>query len=252
MKLTKPLIVFDLETTHKETSKARIVEIACIKLFPDGTREEKEYKVNPTIPIPPEATAIHGITDNDVSKSPNFKELSKSMFDYFDGCDIGGFNSDNYDVPVMIEEFKRCGIDFPDPDTSFVDVIKLERLYNGHNLSDTYERHSGNKLDGAHGAMADTAATMFILNSILEKHHDQDISPAEIDDMLQGENKRVDIAGKLRMNEEGNLYWTFGKNKDQEILSDIGFFNWVLNNDFPTNTKEIMRAYQKKKYARNS
>lgn len=242
LKLERPIVVFDLETTGVDTNTARIVEIAVIKVFPDGSKEEKSYRINPTIPIPPGATEVHGITDDDVKDCPTFASFSKGMFDYFSGCDIGGYNSDSYDVPLLCQEFARCGILFPEEGTCFVDVLKMERHVNAHNLGATYKRYSGEELDGAHGALADTRATVFILEKQLEKNFEEPQTPEQIDILLQGETPRVDIAGKLTKSVDGTIVWAFGKCKGSPVLSDSGFLQWALRlPDFPQETKKILR-----------
>jgi len=248
LKLERPIVVFDLETTGVDTNTARIVEIAVIKILPDRTREEKSYRINPTIPIPAEASEVHGITDDDVKECPTFAEYSKGMFDYFTGCDIAGYNSDNYDVPLLSQEFARCNMIFPEEGTAFVDVLKMERHVNAHNLGATYKRYSGEELDGAHGALADTRATAFILEKQLERNFEEEQSPQQLDILLQGDTPRVDIAGKLTRDTDGTVVWAFGKCKGKPVLSDQGFLGWALRlPDFPAESKKILRSLQEQK-----
>lgn len=163
------------------------------------------------------------------------------MFDYFCGCDIAGYNSDSYDVPLLSQEFYRCNILFPEEGTSFVDVLKLERHVNAHNLGATYKRYSGEELDGAHGALADTRATAFILEKQLERNFEEVPTPEELDILLQGDCPRVDVAGKLTKDPDGTIVWAFGKCKGKPVLSDNGFLQWALRlPDFPKQTKRIL------------
>lgn len=243
MKISKPIIIFDLETTGKDPNTARIVELGCIKIDLDGNQTEKRYLVNPLIPIPPEATAIHGITDTMVAGAPKFIALSKGMLSFFAGCDIGGYNSNEYDIPLLSEEFGRCGLEFPEPGTNFVDVYKLAKHVTPMDLASVYKRYTGEELEGAHGAIADVLATTKVLFKILELHFDKDTSPADIDKLLQGDKIRVDIGGKLSYNEAAQVVWAIGKAEvlGKPVLDDMGFFNWVLAKDFPEDTKRILR-----------
>lgn len=241
MKLVKPLIIFDLETTGVDTSNDRVVQIGAIKMFPDGSTEEKNLNVNPEIPIPTEASDVHGITDDMVQAAPKFKQISKALKAWFEGCDIGGFNSDNFDVQLLSTEMERAGILFIDWDCSFVDVSKIYRYLFPRTLSDVYARLTGESLDDAHDAMADVRATKKILEILTEKNMPEDITSAEIDDLLQGDKKRVDLAGKMYKDANGDIRWNFSKNMNQLITSDYGFAEWVLKNDFPIETKKIVR-----------
>ena len=147
----RPIIFFDLETTGVSTSHDRIIQIGAIKVLPDGTEEVKNVLINPTIPIPAGASAIHGVYDKDVAKSPTFHQISKSFAGWLSGSDLAGYNSDNFDVPMLMAEFDRVGISFPEPETKLVDVYKIERMVNGHTLGDTYKRYMGEELDGVNG-----------------------------------------------------------------------------------------------------
>lgn len=241
MKLVKPLIIFDLETTGVDTSKDRIVQIGAIKIFPDGSTEEKNLLINPEIPIPAEAAEVHGISDELVQNSPKFKQISKALKSWFEGCDIGGFNSDNFDVQLLSAEMERVGILFIDWDCNFVDVSKIYRHLYPRTLSAVYERLTGESLDDAHDAMADVRATKKILEVLCERSMPEDITSAEIDDLLQGDKKRVDLAGKMYKDVNGDIRWNFSKNMNQLVTSDYGFAEWVLKNDFPLETKKIIR-----------
>lgn len=241
MKLVKPLIIFDLETTGVDTSKDRIVQIAAIKMFPDGSTEEKNLLINPEMPIPAEAMEVHGVTDDMVKDSPKFKQISKALKSWFEGCDIGGFNSDNYDVQLLSIEMERAGILFIDWDCNFVDVSKIYRHLYPRTLSAVYERLTGQSHDNAHDAMADVRATKKILEVLCQNNMPEDITSAEIDDLLQGDKKRVDLAGKMYKDANGDIRWNFSKNMNQLVTSDYGFAEWVLKNDFPLETKKIIR-----------
>ena len=142
MILTRPLVIFDLETTGLSINTDKIIQIGALKLNLDGTSEKKNILINPGIPIPSNATEIHGITNEMVAGSPTFSQISKSLKEFFKGCDIGGYNSDVFDIPLLIMEFHRCGIEFPDWILNFVDSLKIEKLINSHRLEHTYTRYT--------------------------------------------------------------------------------------------------------------
>jgi DNA polymerase-3 subunit epsilon len=235
MKLNRPIVFFDLETTGVEISTARIVQIACIKINMDGSTEEKMMLINPNIPIPQEASEVHGITNEMVKDAPFFSQIAKGLYSFFKGCDIAGYNSDSYDVPLLCEEFNRLSIIFLDWDYNLVDVLKYERLLRPNKLEDVYKRYTGKELEGSHDALNDTRATLEILFHQIGKN--EEISPADIDEFCQGSKKRFDIAGKTFINEDGVVFWSFGKNMNKPVLEDKGYLEWVLKNDFPSETK---------------
>lgn len=241
MKLTRPLIIFDLETTGKNTNTDRIVQIGAIKIQADSSVEEKVVLVNPMMSIPKEATEIHGISDEDVASAPEFRRIAKSFHIWLSGSDIGGYNSDNYDVPLLMQEFSRAGIVYDVKDVCFIDVLKIERVVNSHRLEETYKRYTGKSLDEAHDALADARATLDVLQHQFEQN--KDVLPegiGELDVFCQGDQKRVDIAGKL-YEKDGEVYWSFGKHQHQFVKETLDYARWVINADFPENTKGVLR-----------
>ena len=241
----KPIIFFDLETTGVSITKDRIVQIGAVKVFPDGKEEEKNVVINPTIPIPPGATAIHGISNEEVKDKPKFKQIAKSFHAWLSGCDLAGYNSDNFDIPMLIEEFSRVGMPFPEPETHFIDVLKIERKINGHTLGATYQRYTGEELEGAHDALIDIYATIKIFHKQLELNPLLPSDAAEVEAFCQGDQKRVDFAGKL-YEKEGQVYWRFGKHKNQLVSTTASYNNWVLGGDFPEETKKHIRKIMAK------
>jgi DNA polymerase-3 subunit epsilon len=236
MKIIKPIIFFDLETTGLEISSARIVQIACIKINLDGSKEEKNILIKPLIPIPIEASNVHGITDEKVENAPYFSQIAKSLAEYFYGCDVAGYNSDRYDFPLLIEEFQRCNIEFPTWELNLVDVLKYERLLNPNTLSVVYEKYTGKKLEGSHDALNDVRATLEVLLHQLELN--QEVStPEEIDLLCQSDKKRFDFSNKTYLNNDGIVCWSFGKNINNPVVEDMGYLQWVLKNDFPNELK---------------
>ena len=245
MNITRPIVFFDLETTGLDLSTDRAVSIATLKIDLEGKTEEKKILINPEMDIPKEASDIHGITNEMVADAPTFKQISKSLFSYFENCDIAGFNSDYYDVPLLMKEFSRCGIDFPTWELNLVDVLKFERMLNSNKLSEVYLRYTGKELEGAHDALNDIRATFEILMCQLEKHGKNDLTPQEIDLMCQGERKRFDLSGKTYLNANGEVCWSIGKNANNPVTKDTAYLNWVLNSDFPEETKAKLRTLLK-------
>jgi DNA polymerase-3 subunit epsilon len=243
MILKRPIIFFDLETTGVDVSTDRIVEIACIKIDVDGTKTEKHSLINPTIPIPKEASDIHGITDDKVQDKPKFIELSKSLYAFFYGCDIAGFNSDNFDIPLLVQEFSRCNIVFGDWELNTVDVYRIEKLLRPSKLSDVYKRYTGKELEDAHTALADVNATLEIL--FHQYDGKEEITPEQMEDFYRLK-KRYDLCNKLYLDENGNVCWTFGKNLNKPIQNDMKYVDWVLQqNTFSNETKAKINEYLK-------
>lgn len=241
MKITRPWTTFDCETTGVSTTEDRVIQIAAIKKFPDGTREEKKYLINPEIPIDPKATEVHGITDEMVKNAPTFKQLSVSMGKWFYGSDISGFNSDSFDCNIMISEMERCGLTFLDWDCYLVDVMKLYRHFYPNTQEAIYERFFGEKLEGAHDALNDCRASDRILEKIINDNFETVPTPKDLDLLLQGDRLRVDYAGKLYKDSEGVVRYNFGKDKDKSVKEEQGFARWMLNNDFPKDTKDKLK-----------
>lgn len=247
MKITRPIITFDTESTGVDTDKDRVVQIAAIKRFPDGKIEEKNYLINPTIPIPIEASEVHGIYDKDVEGKPEFKQMASAMKNWFFNCDIAGFNTDSFDCNIMLAEMDRAGLSFLDWDCNFVDVMKLYRHFYPNTQEAIYERFFGEKLENAHNALVDCAASNRILEKILKDNFETEQTPKEIDLFLQADKFRVDMAGKMYKDTEGVVRWNFSKNKDLPVLQDSGFIQWFLKTEFPKESKDKLIALQNKK-----
>ncbi len=242
LKLIRPLITCDVETTGTDAENDRIVQIAATKRHLDGTIEKKNIFVNPTIPIPAAATEVHGISDEMVKYAPTFKQIAVNLQAWFRGSDIGGFNSDRFDIPLISAEFNRLGIVFIDWDCSFLDTMKAYRHFYPNTLVAIYQRLFGEDFDGAHDALNDVLATDRVLEKVIELNFPEDVTVAELDDLLQGDRKRFDIAGKIYIDSEGVHRWAFGKYIDKPITIDMGFTQWVLSKDFPADTKSKLRV----------
>jgi DNA polymerase-3 subunit epsilon len=241
LNLIRPLVFFDLETTGVSITQDRIVQIGAVKLNPDGTQEEKNVLVNPTIPIPEEASEVHGIKDEDVKNAPVFKQIAKSLFDWLYNCDIAGYNSNSYDIPLLAEEFGRLNIDWPMSDTKCLDMLKIERLLNPNTLEAAYKRYTGLELEGAHDALADVKGTIAVLEGQL-KSSDIENDIAKIEEFQRDGQELVDMAGKLAKNEKGEIIYAIGKDAGLVVKDNPGFGQWMLGKDFPRDTKRILRG----------
>jgi DNA polymerase-3 subunit epsilon len=241
MILKRPIVFFDLETTGLDVSTARIVEIACIKIDLEGNQIEKHSLINPTIAIPKEASDIHGITDDKVQGKPKFIELSKSLYNFFKDCDVAGFNSDNFDIPILVEEFSRCNIVFGDWEMNTVDVYRIEKLLRPSKLSDVYKRYTGKTLEDAHSAIADVSATLEIL--FHQYDGKEEITPEEMENFYRLK-KRYDLSNKMYLNDNDKVCWNFGKNINKPIEDDMNYVDWVLKqNTFSQETKRKINDY---------
>ena len=241
LKLKNPLVFFDLETTGINITKDRIVEISYLKVMPDGKEECKTRRVNPQMPIPEQATAIHGITDDDVKDCPTFKELAKSLATQIEGCDLAGFNSNRFDIPMLAEELLRAGVDIDLTKRKFIDVQTIFHKMEQRNLAAAYKFYCGKDLIDAHSAESDTRATYEVLKSQLDKYSDLE-NDVDALSKFSSFNNNVDFAGRMVYNENGDEVINFGKYKGQlvkEVLvRDFGYYGWIMNGDFPLNTKQ--------------
>jgi len=245
LKLHKPICFFDLETTGIQVSKDRIVEISILKVFPNGNKESKTWLVNPEMKIPAETTAIHGISDEKVANEPTFKELAPIVYQMIKDCDLAGFNSDRFDIPLLAEEMLRAEIDFDMKNTVTVDVQTIFHKKEQRTLSAGYKFYCGKELDGAHSAAIDTNATYEILLAQLERYPDLDNTIKELSE-FSTRKKSVDFAGFIIFNKEDQEVFSFGKHKgrlvEDVLQTEPGYYNWIQNADFPLYTKKVLTA----------
>jgi DNA polymerase-3 subunit epsilon len=240
LKLTRPIVFFDLETTGTNITHDRIVEISLIKVMPDGTEVEKTRRLNPEMPIPAEATAIHHITDEDVASEPTFRQIANSLAQMLKGCDIAGFNSNRFDIPLLDQEFQRAGVAFDLSNARFIDVQTIYHKKEPRTLVAAYRYYCDKDLEAAHSANADTRATLEVLKAQLERYDDL---PDTVDALSEfaSANRNVDLAGRLIYDEQHREVINFGKYKGklaEEVLrKDLGYYGWIMNGDFPQNTK---------------
>lgn len=254
LNLTKPLIFFDLETTGTNIVRDRIVELSYIKVYPDGTEEEKSRRINPGIPIPAQATAVHHITDEDVKDEPTFRQIAKSLYEIFEGCDIAGYNSNKFDVPLLMEEFGRCGINFDVAGRHFIDVQNIFHKMEQRTLVAAYRFYCGKELEGAHSALADTKATYEVLKEQIEKYAELENDVVALA-KFSTTGKNLDLAARIVLDDQDRPIFNFGKHKGKtvkEVLKrDPSFFDWIMQGEFPKNTKDVLMNL-KAKYSTES
>jgi DNA polymerase-3 subunit epsilon len=242
MKLTlkRPLVFFDLETTGTDIARDRIVQIAVLKLDPDGGEEVRTRLINPGIPIPATATEVHHITNEAVADKPKFRDIAKGLAEFFRGADIAGFNSNRFDIPILVEEFGRCSIPFPDQDAKLVDVQVIYHRKEERTLAAAYKFYCSKTLEGAHDAEADVRATLEVFERQLERYDDIGTTLEELH-RYSNSDAIVDYARKLMRNEKGEILYAFGKNRGKRVLDDPGYAEWMLDGDFPESTKNVLR-----------
>ena len=243
LNLRNPLVFFDLETTGIDIAKDRIVEISMVKVMPNGEEIVKTRRINPGMPIPPESTAIHGITDEDVKDCPKFKEIAKSLAAQIEGCDLAGFNSNRFDIPMLAEEFLRAGVDVDLNRRKFIDVQTIFHKMEQRNLTAAYKFYCNKDLAIAHSAEADTMATYEVLKAQLDRYPELE-NDVNFLSKYSSFTNNVDFAGRMVYNEKGQEVINFGKYKGrlvEEVLkSDPSYYAWIMNGDFPLNTKKML------------
>jgi len=245
LNLKNPLVFFDLETTGINVASDRIVEISYLKIFPNGDEESKTIKVNPTIPIPQNATDIHGITDEDVKDAPPFSELAKTLANTFEGCDFAGYNSNKFDIPLLAEEFIRADVDLDLKKRKFIDVQVIFHKKEQRTLSAAYKFYCNKNLENAHSAEADTYATYEILQAQLDRYSDL---KNDIDELSKysSHNRNADFMGRIVYDSEGKEMFNFGKYKgvlvEEVFKKDPGYYGWMQNSDFPLYTKKVLTS----------
>jgi len=243
LELTKPLVIFDLETTGVNTAKDRIVELYMIKIMPDGSRVDLHQRFNPEMPIPAEVTAIHGISNEDVANEPTFKEKAHELNQFLINCDFAGFNSNKFDFPMLVEEFYRVGVEFETLKRKFIDAQRIFHLMEPRNLSAAYKFYCAKDLENAHSAKADTEATWQIIQSQLDKY-DNLQNNIEYLHQFSGQSNLVDLAGRLIYNDKKQVVFNFGKHKGKTVAEllkiEPSYYEWMMNGDFALQTKKVL------------
>ncbi len=243
LNLQKPLIFFDLETTGISVTTDRIVEISYLKVFPNGNETIRTLRINPGIPIPESASMIHGIYDSDVADCPTFKEVASEIASDFKDSDIAGFNSNRFDVPLLAEEFLRVGNNIDLSRNKFIDVQVIFHKMEQRTLSAAYKFYCGKELTGSHGAEADTRATYQVLMAQLD-HYPELVNDIDFLSEFSTFSNNVDFAGRIVYNNNKVEVFNFGKYKEVPVLEvfkkDPGYYNWIMQGDFPLNTKQVI------------
>ncbi len=243
LRLKRPIIFFDLETTGVDTARDRIVEVSMIKIMPDGEEITRTRRLNPGMPIPPEATAVHGITDDDVRDCPTFPQVAKSLAQFIQGCDFGGFNSNRFDLPVLVEEFMRAGVDVDFKRRRFVDVQNIFHKKEQRTLVAAYRFYCDKELEDAHSAEADTRATYEVLQAQIERYDDLE---NDIDFLAEysSQGNAADFAGRILYDEQGCEVFNFGKHRgcsvEEVFRREPSYYDWMMNGDFPLYTKKLI------------
>ena len=243
LKLTRPICFFDLETTGTNVAHDRIVEISILKLFPNGNKESKTWLVNPEMQIPDVVVAIHGISNEKVANEPTFKMLSKEIYNMIKDSDLGGFNSNRFDIPLLAEEMLRANIDFDMKNMVSVDVQTIFHKMEKRTLEAAYKFYCNKELIDAHSAEADTVATYEVLLSQLDRYPELENSVKKLAE-FSTHKKTVDFAGFIVLDEDQEEIFSFGKHKGRKVLEVLdkepGYFGWILNADFPLYTKKVL------------
>ena len=244
LNLKNPLVFFDLEKTGTNINTDRIVEICYLKVYPNGNEESKTMRINPEMHIPEASSAVHGIYDADVADCPTFKEVAKSIANDIEGADIAGFNSNRFDVPVLVEEFLRAGIDIDLTKRKFIDVQVIYHKLEQRTLSAAYKFYCGKNLEDAHTAEADTRATYEVLKAQLDRYPEVLENDINFLSEYSTYSKNVDFAGRIVYDDNGVEVFNFGKYKGipvSEVLKrDMGYYGWIMNGDFTLNTKNVL------------
>jgi DNA polymerase-3 subunit epsilon len=255
LKLSKPIVFFDLETTGINIASDRIVEISILKVFPNGNKESKTWLVNPVIEIPQESTDIHGITNEKVLNEPTFSMLANQISELIEGCDLAGFNSNRFDIPLLAEEMLRANVNFDMKNRNAIDVQVIFHKKEERTLSAGYKFYCGESLENAHSAEADTIATYEILKAQLDKYEDLENNVQYLD-TYSTHTKRADFAGFILFNENDEEIFSFGKYKGEKAVDvlkkDKGYFSWIQNADFPLYTKKVLGEIRERMLSENN
>jgi DNA polymerase-3 subunit epsilon len=256
--LTRPLAFLDLETTGIKVATDRIVEICLLKVSPDGSTKIKTHRVNPCMEIPWEAQAIHGISNEDVKDCSTFADLAHELARFLDGCDLAGYNSNHFDIPLLVEEFLRVEVDFDLKGRRFIDVQNIFHKMEPRNLGAAYKFYCDKKLVNAHSAEADTVATMEILKAQLDRYQDSFIEDRKgnmirpvVNDIrslseFSYQSRNVDLVGHIVFNAKDQEVFNFGKHKGKPVTQvfrdEPSYYDWIMKSEFPLSTKRVVTA----------
>ncbi len=243
LNLKNPLLFFDIESTGLNVATDRIVELCAVKVMPNGDTETKTRRLNPTIPISPEAMAIHGISDDDVKDCPTFAQVAKSLAQWMAGCDFAGYNSIKFDVPMLAEEFLRAGVEFDFRKRKLIDVQNIFHKMEQRTLSAAYKFYCHKELENAHSAEADTLATYEILKAQLDRYPELE-NNMEFLAEFSSKSKLLDYAGRIILNDKDVPVFNFGKHKGVPVTDVLtrepSYYSWIMNGDFTLDTKKVL------------
>jgi DNA polymerase-3 subunit epsilon len=254
--LKRPLVFLDLETTGTDVAKDRIVELAFVKILPSGESvnfpsDRPRFLIHPNCNIPIEASLVHGIYDDDVVAAPKFVECAKELLDFIEDCDLAGFNSNKFDIPLLAEEFLRAGFEFSLDDRNTVDVQVLFHQLEPRNLTAAVKYYCNEDLENAHSALVDTTATYKVLMGMFNKYKGTDKElPQSVEELEKKSSyrKRADLAGNLVYNENEEMVFAFGKHKGVSVkevfMREPGYYSWIMNADFPLYTKNVLKKFR--------
>jgi DNA polymerase-3 subunit epsilon len=244
LNLKNPIVFLDLETTGLDPAKDRIVEISLVKVMPDGSREVKTRRLNPQMPIPAAASAVHHITDDDVRDCPTFREVARSLAAWIEGADLAGYNSNKFDIPVLAEEFLRAGVDVDLKKRKAVDVQNIFHRMEQRTLVAAYKFYCGKELDAAHSAEADTLATLEVLEAQLEMYGEGLENDVAALAEFSTRDACADYAGRVVYDERGVEVFGFGKHRGRPVADvfrdEPSYYSWMMNGDFPEYTKKVI------------
>ncbi len=250
--LKNPLVFFDLETTGINIAKDRIIELSFVKALPNGETQTQTRRINPEMPIPEETSLIHGIYDEDVKDAPTFKSVAKNLAKFLEGCDLSGFNIIRFDVPMLVEEFLRVGVDFEVSNRKIIDAQRIFHMMEPRNLKAAYKFYCGKELEDAHSAEADTMATFYVLDAQVKHYKGVQVKDADgnLHEPIQNDmqilhdltaSKNVDLAGRIVYNIKGVEVFNFGKHKNRPVMDVLkkepAYYDWMMKGDFPLDTK---------------
>jgi len=255
LKLKRPIVFFDLETTGINVSSDRIVEMSLLKISPNGKEQWMTTRINPEMPIPPKTTEIHGISDEDVAGAPTFREVAKNLALFLEGCDLAGYNSIKFDIPLLAEEFLRTDTDFNFRKRKYVDVQIIFHKKEQRTLTAAYKFYCNKQLKDAHSSKADTSATFEVLKAQLDRYEDLDNDIEKLAD-FSSYNDYVDFAGRIILDENGVEIFNFGKHKgkpvEKVLEEEPSYYSWMMNGDFPLYTKRVLTEIKLRAFGKNS
>jgi len=246
LKLKRPLAIFDLETTGLNITQDRIVEIAIIKVNPDGSEEQFHSLINPEMKIPDEVSQIHHIFDKDIQDKPTFKQIAKKVTDFIGDADLVGFNSNKFDIPVLSEELLKVNSDFDVSNREFIDVQNIFHKMEQRTLSAAYKFYCEKEIENAHSALDDTKATWEVMKAQVDRYSNLENNVSFLSEFSKaGNNTLVDFAGRLALNKNKEVVYNFGKNKGKTVkeisISEPGYYGWMMQADFPLYTKRCLK-----------